>query len=272
MLPNPFPSAEDAQAVTERRARPRSSLALAAALLALVLLAVPQVPAARAGAGLGAGIFSVDGHFAANVTLPSGGNYELSVATDDAASFVNASVSYNGSLLAQDNRSGSGSTPVSLPAGNYSVVLLGRGRAALGWDFPDGDQQTFFDNQTLVAFLRPSGPRLHVDVSLGDASGIALRVYDDGLLAAGNATVTASGSVDFVLPEARASFAYLVATVTAGNPSGLYGLAWSAAPLNAPLDLAAWPFLLLWIFVPVAIAATGFVLLHRRGGRAQGRR
>jgi len=240
---------------------------LAAAILALVLLAVPQAPTVRAGlTGMGIGILSVDGSLQENVTLPVGGNYYLTIATDDASSFVNASVTYNGSVLAQDNRSLGMSTLVSLPAGDYSIALSGRGRAALGWDFTNGSAKNFPDNQTLVAFLAPSGPRIQVDVSMGDAQEIALRLYDDGLVAAGNATVTASGPVDFVLPGLRDSVAYLVATVATGNPNGLFGLAWSSGPLHPPLDFTAWPLFLLWILVPVALAAVVLVLLHRRRG------
>ena len=251
--------------MTAARRLVRTASALAAGGLALLLLAVPFAPTARAETtGLGAGIFSVDGTFSENLTLPVGGNYYLTVAADDPSSYVNASVAYNGSVLAQDNRSTDASTPVSLPAGNYSLSLQGHGRAALGWDFTDGTQQTFPDNQTLVAFLAPPGPRLRIQVSLGDAEAIALHLYDDGLAPAGNTTVTTSGAVDFLLPATQASTAYLVATPTAGNPGGLYGLAWTAGPLHPPLDLTAWPFLLLWILVPVAVAAAVSAFLHRR--------
>ena len=185
------------------------------------------------------------------------------VAPDDASSFVNASVAYNGSLLAQDNRSGSGSAAVSLPAGNYTISLTGRGRAALAWDFTNGSQRAFPDNQTLVAFLLPSGPRLHVTVALGDAASLTLSVYDAGLLPVGNETVTASGSFDFLLPSAREDTAYLVAAVTAGNPNGLFGLSWTAAPLNPPFVLPWWLVALLWILVPVAVAALACLILRR---------
>lgn len=244
--------------------RMRRPIGLAAAALVVLLVAAAQAPATAAGAsGVGIGILSVDGSLQENVTLTAAGIYHLGVATDDASSFVNASVAYNGSLLAQDNRSGSGSAAVSLPAGNYTISLTGRGRAALAWDFTNGSQRAFPDNQTLVAFLLPSGPRLHVTVALGDAASLTLSVYDAGLLPVGNETVTASGSFDFLLPSAREDTAYLVAAVTAGNPNGLFGLSWTAAPLNPPFVLPWWLVALLWILVPVAVAALAFLILRR---------
>lgn len=248
----------------------RRTLALVASTLALVLIAAPQAPAVRGqAAGMGIGILSVDGTFQENVTLPFGGNYYLTVATDDISSYVDASVVFNGTVLAQDNRSLSASTLVSLPAGDYSIALSGHGRAALGWDFTNGSARNFPDNQTLVAFLSPAGPRIRVEVSMGDAQEIELHLYDDGLVAAGNATMTASGPVDFVLPPFRESIAYLAAKVISGNPGGLFGLAWSSGPLNPPLDFTAWPLFLLWIVVPVAVAAVVLVLRHR-GRRGPG--
>ncbi len=254
--------------VTEICSFARRCVPVAAVVLAAFLIAVPQTPAARGQvSGLGSGILEVDGTFEENLTLPLGGNYYLTVAPYGASTFVNASVVYNGTVLAQDNRSQSASTPVSLPAGNYTIFLRGRGRAALGWDFTNGSQTTFPDNESLLAFLAPQGPRIHVDVGLGDAQSLKMRLYDDALVPAGNATVNASGGVDFLLPASRASIAYLYVTVIAGNPSGLYGLAWTSGPLNPPIDFTAWPWFLLWILVPVAIAAVVLVVLHRRRGR-----
>ncbi len=246
------------------------ALPLLAAALGLLLLVATVAPEARAQVqtgGVGIGILTVDGALTENVTLTLGGNYYLTVATDDASSYVNASVVYAGGVLATENRSLAASTVASLFAGNYSISLAGRGRAALGWDFTNGSRANFHDNQTLVAFLLPSGPRIRVDVSLGDAQAIALDLYDDRLVGAGNATVSASGPADFLLPAGRDSIAYLVARVTAGNPSGLFGLAWTSAPLNPPLDLTGWPLILLWILVPVAVATAAFVLLRRRRWR-----
>lgn len=247
------------------------SAALAAAILALLLLAVTQGPTATAQTPqFGAGIFSVNGSATETFSLSTGGSYYLTVATDDASSYVAASVTYNGSLMAEANHSLSESIPVSLPAGDYSISLTGRGRAALGWDFTHGSLQQFPDNQTLVAFLVPSGPRIHVNVVLGDAQAIDLRVFDEELRPAGNATVTAPQTVDFILPSLADGIAYITATVTAGNPSGLFGLSWTSDPLNPPIDFTTWPWFLLWILVPVAAAFVAFVLLHRRGSRAGG--
>ena len=243
-------------------------LALLAALLVGLLLAALAAPAARAQvSGVGVGLLAVDGTTAESFVLPSGGTYFLTVATDGPSDFVSARLTYNGSLAAEVNDSLSASTFVSLAPGNYSLTLAGHGRAALGWDFTNGNVQDFPDNESLVAYLQPSGPRLEVTLSLGNAQSIDLHVYDSGLVAAGNATVTASGPVTFVLPPSRAGLAYLVATVVSGAPGGVYGLAWSAAPLNPPLDLTAWPYFLLWILVPVAVTFVVFVLLHRRAAR-----
>ncbi len=247
------------------------SLALAAGLLAALLLLANEAPAAAAQTGgVGIGIVPVDGTASENFTLPQSGSYYLTVATDDASSFVDASLTFNGSLMAQVNHSLGESSLVSLPAGTFTLTLAGHGRAALGWDLTNGSLQDFPDNQTLVGFLAPSGPRLHVRVALGDAQSIALRVYDDALLPAGNATVTASGIVDFVLPSLSASIAYVTASVTAGNPNGRFGISWTSEPLNPPIDFTAWPWFLLWILVPVAVAFAAFVLLHRRRGRRGG--
>ena len=169
--------------------------------------------------------------------------------------------------LAQQNASFSSSTFASLPAGNYSLSLVGHGRAALGWDFTNGAVENFPDNETLVAFLAPSGPGVQVYVSRGNAQTIELSMYGDDLLPVGNATASADGSVTFVLPPSAASVAYLVARVTAGAPNGIYGLSWTSGPLNPPLDFTAWPLFLLWILVPVAVAFGIFVLLQRRRAR-----
>ncbi len=255
-------------AVAARRRGRDLALALVAVGAAVLLLAGSQAPTVRASVtGLGIGILSVDGTFRENVTLPVSGNYYLTIATDDGTSYVNASVAFNGSVLAQDNRSLGASTQVSLPAGNYTVSLAGHGRAALGWDFTNGSIQEFPDNATLVAFLAPSGERVHVAVALGDATNVSLHLYDDGLRLVGNASVTASGTVDFILPTQSDSVAYLTATVVAGTPNGRYGLSWTSGPLNPPIDFTAWPWFLLWILVPMAVAAVVVVLLHRQRGR-----
>lgn len=238
------------------------------AFACLLVLASASPSAASSGTGVGIGILSVDGASSENFTLVSGGPYYLTVAPD-ASSFVNMTLAYAGSVLAQTNRTVGESTPVSLPAGNYTVTLMGRGRAALGWDLTNGALQEFPVNQTLVGFLVPAGPRLQVTVALGDAQLISLHVYDGGLLPAGNATVAISGPVDFVLPTSSDGIAYLTATVISGNPNGVFGLSWSSGPLNPPIDLAAWPFFLLWILVPVAIALAVFVIVHRRGSRGR---
>jgi len=233
-----------------------------------VFAAARSAPSARAAdLGVGAGIFTVDGSFVQNLSLPQGGTYYLTTAPDGGSAYVNASLTYNGSLLAQENTTGSSSTFASLPAGNYVLSLTGRGRAALGWDFTDGAVEDFPDNATLVAFLAPSGPKVDVYVSRGNAQTIELTMYNDDLLRIGNATASADGPVTFVLPSSAASVAYLVARVTAGTPNGVYGLSWSSEPLNPPIDFTAWPWFLLWILVPVAVALVIFVLLHRRRTR-----
>ena len=241
------------------------AIVLAAGALAALLLLASQAPTTRAATtGIGIGVLSVDGATSENATLPIGGTYYLSVATDTASSFVDARVMRNGTLFAQENRSLGASSQVSLPAGDYSIALAGKGRAALGWDFTNGTVQDFPDNETVMAFLVPSGARLQVYVSMGRARRIDLSVYDDALLQAGNATVTTSGPVDFVLPQLRSSIAYIAAKVTDGDPSGTFGLAWASAPLNPPSDFSTWPLFLLWILIPVALAFVLFVAAHRR--------
>jgi hypothetical protein len=253
--------------------RHRKRRIAAAAVLALLVSAAVfglggiLVPARAAEVGVGAGIFSVDGDLVQNLSLPLGGTYYLSVAPEGPSAFVNASLSYNGSLLAQENASSSSSNVASLPAGNYSLALAGRGRAALGWDFTNGTTKGFPDNATLVAFLAPSGPRVDVTVSLGDAQRLELTIYGDDLLPIENASVSADGPVTFVLPSSATHVAYLVTQATAGLPNGLYGLSWTSGPVNPPLDFTAWPLFLLWILVPVAVALAVFVLLHRRRAR-----
>jgi len=246
----------------------------AGAVVALLLISVavlpiglPAPPAKAAASGLGNGILSVDGVILESVSLLQGRTYYLTVATDSASTYVNASLTYNGSLLAQENASLTGSTFASLPAGDYSLSLAGHGRAALGWDFTNGAVHTFPDNATLVAFLNPSGPRVQIAVSRGDAQTVQISLYDGGLLPVGNATVSSDGTLTFDLPPARAGVAYLVAQASGGNPSGMYGLSWTSGLVNPPLDFTAWPLFLLWILVPVAVAFLIFVALHRRGRR-----
>lgn len=253
--------------MTRQARRSGWPIVAAAVALAALLLLVPQAPAVAAqSGGVGVGIFYVAGSSSENVSLPSGGTYYLTLAPD-ASSFVNVSLRYNGSLMAQDNQTRGISTPVSLPAGNYSLSMSGHGRAALGWDFTDGALQEFPDNQTLVAFLVPSSPSLNVNVVLGDAQSIALRVYDDTLHEAGNATVTASRTMGFTLPATSDRIAYIVASVTAGLPNGRFGLSWSSPSPSAPIDLTAWPWFLLWILVPVAVVLVLSILRHGRGSR-----
>lgn len=257
--------------MTPRGPRRLRAAAVLAVLLACLLVAAAQAPAVAAQpSGVGIGVLPVDGSASEELTLQLAGTYYLAVATDDAASYVNAtliSTTYNGSLAAQVNGSLTASTFVSLIDGNYTLSLRGLGRAALGWDFTNGTTQDFPDNQTLAAYLNPSGPRLQVNVALGDARSLAVHVYDAALIAVGNATVNASGPVNFLLPSSRASFVYLVVTVTAGTPNGLFGLSWTSSPLNAPIDFTAWPWFLLWILVPVGIAFVAFVIVHRRRAR-----
>ncbi len=243
---------------------PTAALLAFAVSVALLVAAAETAPARAADLGVGAGIFSVDGSLVQNLTLRQGGTYYLTVATDASSDFVNASLTYNGSLMAQENATSSASTFASLPAANYTLSFVGRGRAALGWDFTNGAVEDFPDNATLVAFLAPLGPKVDVYVSRGNAQTIALTMYDHDLLPVGNATATADGPVTFVLPAAGASVAYLVAKVTAGTPGGIYGLSWSSGPVNPPIDFTAWPWFLLWILIPVAVACAVFVLLQRR--------
>jgi hypothetical protein len=242
---------------------------LLALLVSAAVLAVggSPVPARAADVGLGAGIFSVDGSLVQNLSLPLGGTYYLSVAADSPSAFVNASLTYNGSLLAQENASSPSSNFASLPAGDYSLSLAGHGRAALGWDFTNGEVKDFPDNATLVAFLAPSGPKIEVTVSRGDAQTLELTMYGADLLPVGNASPAGDGPVTFVLPSSAARVAYLVARVTAGLPNGLYGLSWTSGPVNPPLDFTTWPLFLVWILVPVGVALVVFVLLQRRRGR-----
>lgn len=250
-----------------RRGTRRLAVAGLALLLLAAVLAAGGAPRSvrAASSGVGAGIFSVDGSLAEDLALPVGGTYYLSVASDSSADFVNASLSYNGSILATLNSTFPSTTFASLPAGNYTLTLAGHGRAALGWDFTNGAVEDFPENATLVAFLAPlAGPKVDVFVSRGNAQTLALTIYGDDLLPAGNATVTSDGPVTFVLPAAAASVAYLVVQVTAGTPNGIYGLSWTAGPVNPPIDFTAWPWFLLWILVPVAVAFVAFVLLHRR--------
>ena len=244
-------------------------LTTAVVLVLAVSLALAVVeggtPRARAAdVGVGAGIFSVDGGLVQNLTLRQGGTYYLTVATDASSDFVNASLTYNGSLMAQENATSSTSTFASLPAANYTLTVAGHGRAALGWDFTNGTVEDFPDNATHVAFLAPLGPKVDVYVSRGNAQALALTLYDHDLLPVGNATATADGPVTFLLPTTAASVAYLVAQVTAGAPNGIYGLSWTSGPVNPPIDFTAWPWFLLWILVPVAVALAVFVFLHRR--------
>lgn len=250
----------------ERRASAVSCLAL---LTSVAILAPAAFPAPVRGAevGVGAGIFSVDGRLSQNVSLPLGGTYYLSVAADGGAAFVDATLTYNGTLMAEQNTSSPSSTFASLPAGNYSLTLAGHGRAALGWDFTNGAVQNFPDNATLVAFLAPSGPKVVVYVSRGNAQSVALTLYSDRLLPVGNATVSSDGPVTFILPASSATVAYLAARVTAGALDGIYGLSWTSGPVNPPLDFTTWPLFLVWIVVPVAVALVIFVLLHRRRTR-----
>lgn len=251
----------------EFSARRRTSVAGWLVLLiagAILGTAALPAPALAAEVGVGAGIFSVDGSLAQNVSLPLGGTYYLSVATDGAPAFVNATLGYNGTLMAEQNASFPSSTFASLPAGTYRLALNGHGRAALGWDFTNGAVQDFPDNTTLVAFLAPSGPKVSVFVSRGNAQTLVLTMYSDELLPISNATVSSDGTVTFLLPAAAASVAYLVVQVTAGAPNGIYGLSWTSGPVNPPLDFTSWPLFLVWVLVPVAVALVVFILLQRR--------
>ncbi len=248
---------------SEKRAGAASFLALLTSAAILATAVLPG-PVQAADVGVGAGIFYVDGTMAQNVSLPLGGTYYLSVATDSGAAFVNATLTYNGTLMAEQNTSSRSSTFASLPAGDYSLALAGHGRAALGWDFTNGAVQDFPDNASLVAFLAPSGPKVVVYVSRGNAQTLALSVYSDNLLPVANATVSSDGPVTFILPASSSSVAYLVARVTAGAPNGIYGLSWTSGPVNSPLDFTTWPLFLVWIVVPVAVTLVVFVVLQRR--------
>lgn len=242
--------------------------ALGAFVLALALILLPVfAPRARATAGIGVGVLPVDGRYSTNLTALPGGTYYLVVATDAASAFVNASLAFNGSVLAQENATIRGATFASLPAGNYSLSLAGRGRAALAWDFTNGAQQSFSAGEPLVAFLNPSGPRVQLSVSRGDASALDLSLFDDTLQPAGTATASSDGPVTFDLNPAHESAAILVVRPTAANPNGLYGLSWSSGPTSAPLDFTSWPLFLLWIVVPVGFAFVVFVLVQRRSRR-----
>ncbi len=239
------------------------ALTLAVGLL-LTSAASPRVRAQPPGTA-GTGIFLVDGPATRNLTLTRVGTYYLGVGTNDSSSSVGASLYYNASLLAQENGSVAAFNVVSLPAGNYSLALHGSGRAALAWDFTNGSFQAFPDNESLVAFLTPQGPEVNVSVSMGDAQRISLGVYDASLRLVANFTASANGNVTVNLPAGRSRAAYLAATVDVGNPAGLFGLSWtSQASAPPPLDFFAWPLFLLWIVVPIVIAA---VVLAIRGQR-----
>jgi len=214
-------------------------------------------------------VFAVNGSASANFTLADGGTYSLIVATDDGSAYVDANLSFGGSLAAELNDTGSASTVVSLAAGNYSLGLRGHGRAALGRDLAAGDVHTFPDNATVTGFLRPASAHVNVTVALGDAQEIHLEVYDDRLLPVTETNVTSSGTVAVDLPASRATSALLVAWVMTGNPQGLFGLAWSSPPVP-PLgpDLASQLLTVaLWIAVPVVVALLGILLLRRRRDR-----
>lgn len=236
--------------------------------LALTVALVGASPAhAGATTGIGVGILPVDGVASTNVPSLPGGTYYLVVATDGSSAYVNASLTYNGSLLAQENATVRGAAFASLPGGNYSLSLVGRGRAALAWDFTNGAQQSFSAGKALVAFLNPSGPRIRIAVSMGDAASLGLSLFDDALLPAGNATFSSDGSATFDLDPAHSGAAVLVVRPTSGNPNGIYGLSWSSGPTSPPLDFTAFPLFLVWILVPVGIAFVVFVLVQRRSHR-----
>lgn len=244
----------------------RAGTGLATALVVLAALAIP----ARAAPvpGYGAGIFAVDGASVATFSLADGGTYYLGVATDDPSSSVHAKVSYNGTLAAEINASGSAANLVSLAPGGYSIALEGHGRAALGWDFTDGTVQNFPDNAKVTAFLRPASPRLLVTVSLGNAQEIHLEVYDDHLLPVASTNVTTSGGVSVDLPSTRATAAYLVASVVLGNPQGVFGLAWSSPSPAAPGSGLGSQLLVagLWVGVPIVIVLFLILAVRRRRG------
>lgn len=240
-----------------------------AALLAAALLAAVMPAPVRAAvtSGYGAGVFQVDGSFQTTIALAEGGTYYLIVAADNASTSVWARIYYNTTTLVADlNESGPAAALVSLPPGNYAFVLLGHGRAALGWDFTNGSVQDFPDNETVTGFLRPSSGHVEVVVSLGNAQTIHLEVYDDRLLPVAEANVTTSGAVPVDLPAAHATSAFLVASVLSGAPQGVFGLAWtSPSPAAPPPDLLSQLLpVVLWIGVPVVLALLAFALLRRR--------
>lgn len=255
------------------RGRPVSRFSALAAALVVAAALAPALASAPASAptipAYGSGIVSVSGSTDANFSLADGGTYYLGLATDDASSFVDAQVLYNGTLAAALNESGSGATLVSLAAGNYTLALRGHGRAAVAWDFTDGSVQNFPDNRSVLAFLRPASPRLDIVVSMGNAQEIHLRVFDDRLLPVADTNVTASGSVAVDLPSGRSSAAYIEASVVTGAPVGVFGLAWSSpVPATPGPDLASQILAaVLWIAVPVAIVFLVFLALQRRRAR-----
>ena len=240
-------------------------------LFAALIPAIGCSPSGRAAMtpGYGAGVFAVDGSSNVSFSLAEGGAYYLLVATDDGSASVDANLTLGGVLAATLNGTGDASVVVSLAAGNYSLGLRGRGRAALGWDMTNGSLRTFPDNRTVAGFLRPASAHVDIAVTLGDAQKISVVVYDDRLLPAAVTNVTASGSVAVDLPSDRASSALLVAGVVTGNPQGLFGLAWSSPSASAPRPDGASQLLIagLWIAVPVVLALIGFLLLSRRGRR-----
>ncbi len=249
--------------------RVRAPVLSAAACLLALAVAVSGLANPVRGlptSGYGAGIFTVDGSTNTTLSLSEGGTYYLGVATDDASSYVNATLTYGGTPEAQINKSGSAATLVSLAPGNYSIDLEGHGRAALGWDFTDGSVQNFPDNETIVAFLRPASAHVEIVVSLGNAQEIALEVYDDRLLPVTSTNVVASGPVGVDLPASRDTSAYLVARVVTGDLAGVFGLAWSSpSPAPAAPDLGSQILVaFLWIAVPVVIALLLFLALGRR--------
>ncbi|HYM39920.1 MAG TPA: hypothetical protein VEY12_07235 [Thermoplasmata archaeon] len=248
--------------------RGRHLVVAAAVLLAatLVLGALPAPAHAQPAPELGTGIFVVNGASNATFSLAGGGTYFLVVATDDASSFVDARVTYNGSPAAQTNGSGSAASMVSLAGGNYAITLTGHGRAALGWDFTSGSIQTFPDNATMSAFLRPASAHIDLTVSLESAQAIRLAVYDDRLLPVSQANVTTSSVVSVDLPASHATSAFLVASAVAGNGNGVFALAWSSPAPPAPGPGMASQILVVvaWIGVPVVVGLLGFLVLRRR--------
>ncbi len=260
-----------AEPMTQRRGGPAIGRVLALAAVLLVTAAALSTAPARAPTvpAYGFGAVSVDGSSAANFSLPDGGTYYLGIATDSASSYVDARILFNGTLEAELNATGSDSALVSLAAGNYTLDLQGKGRAAVAWDFTDGSVQNFPDNRSVLGFLRPSTSHVDVVVSLGNAGEIHLTVLDDRLLPAADLNVTASGPVAVDLPAGRSSAAYLAAAVVTGSPGGVFGLAWSspAPPAPAP-DLGAQILAaFLWIAVPIAVVLLVFLALQRRRDR-----